>query len=81
MLVNQCYDQPDVSSTEAAFVSKAPFLFECYRTPLFSLSQQQFYKRVVQAFEALSERATLSWDASEENCDADLPRVLLPYYP
>jgi hypothetical protein len=80
MSVHQCYDQPVLSSNVAAFISKVPFLCECYRTPLLNLTQKQFYKWAVQTFEAHADRVNLFWDSSEEICDAELPRVLLPYY-
>jgi hypothetical protein len=76
MLVKQLYDEPYHN-----FISKVPLLCECYRSPLFSLTQAQFYKRVVDTFEVHAQRSTLSWDSSKAIRDAQLPRVLLPYYP
>jgi hypothetical protein len=49
--------------------------------PFFSLTQAQFYKRVVDTFEAHAQRSTLSWDSSKTLRDVQLPRVLLPSYP
>jgi hypothetical protein len=80
-LVDQVYEQHDLSYSEAAFVSKVPLLCECYRTPLFCLNQKQFYKRVVQAFEAHACREILSWDSTEDILDVELPTVLLRHYP
>jgi hypothetical protein len=82
MLVEQLYDEPHLSCNEDNFISKVPLLCECYRrSPLFSLTQAQFYKRVVDTFEAHAQRSTLSWDSSQAIRDGQLPRVLLPYYP
>jgi hypothetical protein len=81
MLVKQLYDEPYLSCNEDNFILKVPLLCECYRSPLFSLTQAQFYKRVVDTFEAHAQRSTLSWDSSQGIRDAQLPRVLLPYYP
>jgi hypothetical protein len=81
MLVEQLYDEPYLSCNKDNFISKVPLLCECYRSPLFSLTQAQFYKRVVDTFEAHAQRSTLSWDSSQGIRDAQLPRVLLPYYP
>jgi hypothetical protein len=81
MLVEQLYYEPYLSCNEATFISKVPLLCECYRSPLFSLTQAQFYKRIVDTFEAYAQRSTLSWDLSKAIRDAQLPRVLLPYYP
>jgi hypothetical protein len=81
MLVKQSYDEPYLSCNEDNFISKVPLLCECYRSPLFSLTQAQFYKRVVDRFEAHAQRSTLCWDSSQGISDAHLPRVLLPYYP
>jgi hypothetical protein len=58
MLVEQLYDEPYLSCNEDTFISKVPLLCECYRTPLFSLTQAQFYKRVVDTFEAHAQRPT-----------------------
>ena len=44
MLVEELYDEPYLSCNEDNFISKVPLLCECYRTPLFSLTQTQFYK-------------------------------------
>jgi hypothetical protein len=81
MLVEQLYDEPYLSCNEDNFISKVPLLCECYRSPLFTLTQAQFYKRVVHTFEAHAQRSTLSWDSSQGIRDAQLPRVLLPCYP
>jgi hypothetical protein len=81
MLVEQLYDEPYLSCNEDNFISKVPLLCECYRTPLFSLAQAQFYKRVVDTFEMHAQRSTLSWDSSKTIRDAQLPMVLLPYCP
>jgi hypothetical protein len=81
MLVKQLCDEPYFSCNEDNFISKVPLLCECYRSPLFSLTQAQFYERVVNMFEAHAQRSTLSWDSSQGISDALLPRVLLPYYP
>jgi hypothetical protein len=81
MFVEQLYDEPYLSCNEDNFISKVPLLCECYRSPLFSLTQAQFCKRVVATFEAHAQRSTLSWDSSKAIRDAQLPRVLLPYYP
>jgi hypothetical protein len=80
MLVKQLYDEPHLSCNEDNFISKVP-LCGCYRSPRFSLIQAQFYKRVVDTFEVHAQRSTLSWDSSKAIRDAQLPRVLLPYYP
>jgi hypothetical protein len=80
MLFEQLYNEPYLSCSEDNFISKVPLLCECYRTPLFSLTQAQFYKRVVDTFEAHAQQSTLSWDSSKAIRDAQLPRVLLPYY-
>jgi hypothetical protein len=42
MLVKQLYDEPYLSCNEDNFISKVPLLCECYRSPLFSLTQAQF---------------------------------------
>jgi hypothetical protein len=81
MLVEHLYDEPYLSCNEDNFISKVPLLCECYRSPLFSLTQAQFYKRVVDTFEAHAQRSTLFWDSSLAIRDAQLHRVLLPYYP
>jgi hypothetical protein len=81
MLVEQLYDKPYLSCNEDNIISKVPLLCECYRSPLFNLTQAQFYKRVVETFEAHAQRSTLSWDSSQGIGDAQLPKVLLPYYP
>jgi hypothetical protein len=52
LLVKQWYDQTSLSCNEAAFVSNVPYLCECYRTPLFHLTQEEFYEVVVKVFEA-----------------------------
>jgi hypothetical protein len=81
MLVKQSYDEPYISCNDNTIISKVSLLCECYRTPLFSLTQAQFYKRAVHTFEAHADRSTLSWDSSEAIRDAQLPRALLFYYP
>jgi hypothetical protein len=78
MLVKQLYDEPYFSDN---FIPKVSLLCECYRSPLFSFTQAQFYKRVLDTFEAHAQRSTLSWDSSQGIRDAQLPKVLLPYYP
>jgi hypothetical protein len=60
MLVEQLYDEPYLSCNKDNFISKVPLLCECYRSPIFSLTQAQFYKRVVDMFEAHAQRSTLS---------------------
>jgi hypothetical protein len=86
MLVQQCYEETDLCTrlafrSETAFVTHVPYLCECYRTPLFQLTQQQFYKRVVKAFEEHPNRAELGWESSQAIDDAELPTLLLQYYP
>jgi hypothetical protein len=81
MLVEHLYDEPYLSCNEDNFISKVHLPCECYRSPLFSLIQAQFYKSVVDTFEAHAQRSTISWDSSQGIRDAQLPRVLLPYYP
>jgi hypothetical protein len=81
MLVEHLYDEPYLSCNEDNFISKVPLLCECYRSPLFSLTQAQFYKRAVDTFEAHAQSSTLSWDSSKAIRDAQLPKMLLPYYP
>jgi hypothetical protein len=81
LLVAQCYLDPNISSTEAAFVSTVPFVCEAYRCPLFNLTQEQFYKRVVQTFEAHPKRDTLPWNSTQAILDVALPTYLCRYYP
>jgi hypothetical protein len=81
VLVKELYDEPYLSCNEDNFISKVPLLCKCYRSPIFSLTQAQFYKRVVDTFEAHAQRSNLSWDSSQGIRDAQLPRVLLPSYP
>jgi hypothetical protein len=81
LLVEQCYLDPNILSTEAAFISTVPFVCEAYRCPLFNLTQEQFYKKVVKTFEAHPKRATLPWMSTQAILDAALPTFLCRYYP
>jgi hypothetical protein len=81
MLVQQCYDQNSLSCNEIAFVSKVPLVCECYRTPFFHLTQEEFYAVVVQTFEAHPECANLAWNSTEAIHDARFPQLLVHFYP
>jgi hypothetical protein len=81
LLVAQCYLDPNILSTEAAFISTVPFVCEAYRCPLFNLTQEQFYKRVVQTFEAHPKRDALPWKSTQAILDVALPTFLCRYYP
>ncbi len=81
LLVKQCYDQTSLSCSEAAFLSNVPYLCECYRTPLFDLTQDAFYEVVVKSFEANPKRTNLTWKSTKAIHDANLPKDLAQYYP
>jgi hypothetical protein len=81
LLVEQCYLNPNILSTEAAWVSTVPFVCEAYRCPLFNLAQEQFYKKVVQTFEAHPKLDTLPWKSTQAILDAALLTFLCRYYP
>ena len=81
MLVEQCYRNPNICSSKAAFVSEVPFVCEVYRSPLINLTQEQFYKRVVATFEAHPQRDLLYWKSTTAIRDASLPTILCRCYP
>ena len=79
MLVSQIYLQPKLKRDEASFVRYVPHLCEHYRTPLFEISQQEFYTLVTTTFETHPARATLFWESSDAIFHAPMPQTMLQY--